>query len=224
MLTELSSRGNIILLDPVDNPLDTAKADLADGVIAASLEAFDAYEMQGLPTHLVNHHVDIRLPRDITPSTTTLSCGYFGELINTVMTDKIAERVDFIHVDTGKQTTDWLTKPQLYNLHYAVRSNNVEAFKPFLKGFTAAACGANLLIQRDQKEAVRWLGDDYPYLLDPNPSEQDVLYMLDKIDRTFGGREWHEANKHMEKIRMAVSDDAIAAEFAAMLDQVSPSN
>ncbi len=220
-INELTRQGNKVLLDPVDNPLEIEKVKAATGVVAASLEAFDSYSEQGFRTYLVNHHVDIRLLRETTLSPTSMRCGYFGELVNAIITDKISKLVDFVHVDTGKQSTDWLTKPIRYNLHYAVRADNVEAFKPFLKGFTAAACNANIIIQRDQTEAVRWLGDDYPFLLQANPTEQDIIDMLLHIEKCYGNTEWERALQRMKEIKELTSDQAIAGEFEAMTKDVS---
>jgi hypothetical protein len=220
-LSKLILQGNKVLLDPVDNPLDVKKAQLATGVVAASLEALDSYRKSGFPAYLVNHHVDIRIPRNLPEKAEGLHCGYFGELINTIKTDKIATLVDFVHVDTGKQSSDWLAKPPEYNLHYAIRSNNVEAFKPFLKGFTAAACEANIVIQKDQKEAIRWLGKDYPYLVTPNPTEQDILDMLDYVQQSYGSKEWKKGLQRMQKIRQATSDQTIADEFIDIVNLLS---
>lgn len=215
-ITTLLEKNNRVFIDPVDNPLDLDKARAATGIIAASLEAYESYKKTGLPVHLVNHHVDIRLPRE-PYSEDTLRCGYFGELVNTVITDNISKYVDFIHVDTGKQSNDWLSKPRLYNLHYAVRSDNVLAFKPFLKGFTAAACNANVIIQRDQREAVLWLGKDYPYLLKANSTEAEIIDMLKYAQKTYGGPVWEKALKRMEQIRKATTNETIAKEFIAAI-------
>lgn len=215
-ISRLTDNNNRVYIDPVDNPIDLDKAKLATGVIAASLEAYETYNKLGLPVHLVNHHVDIRLPRNPEPHT-TMHCGYFGELVNTVITDKISEMVDFVHVDTGKQSNNWLLKPRLYNMHYAVRSDNVLAFKPFLKGFTAAACNANVIIQRDQKEAVMWLGKDYPYLLKANSTEAEIIDMLKYAQKTYGGPVWEKALKRMEQIRKATTNETIAKEFIAAI-------
>ncbi len=215
-ITELRRRGNRVVIDPVDNPLDTSKAKLANGVVAASLEAFDDFKKQGFTSYLVNHAVDTRLPKQATSPLKSLRIGYFGELVNTVITDKISAKVDFVHVDTGRQANEWLTKPREYNLHYAVRADNVEGFKPFLKGFTAAATGANIVIQRDQKEALRWLGKDYPYLLPARPSEKTILAMLDHIEKSYGTSEWKKALERMAEIREQTSDKSIADEFIMM--------
>lgn len=221
-IEELTKRGNYVVLDPVDNPLNEIKAHLASGVVAASLEAYDDYKKGGFKSYFVHHHVDTRLKRNSrSPSQSQLHCGYFGELINTIRTEHIASYVDFVQVDTGKQSTDWLSEPPKYNLHYAVRSNNVEAHKPFLKGFTAAACHANIIIQSDQKEAIRWLGDDYPYLLKPNPDEDDIIAMLTYIQKDFGSAQWHKALERMEFINTQISDRAIARQFYEMLQAIT---
>lgn len=209
----LRGRGNRILLDFVDDPMNLDKAHAANAVIAASWEAHDNYNQLGLRSFTVNHHVDLRLQQNSKNLATGFRCGYFGELVNTIKTDAISKYVDFIQVDTGRQTNDWLDKPIRYSLHYGIRANNTIGFKPFLKGFTAAACGANIIIQKDQTEAIYWLGEDYPFLIKPNPAEKDITNMLSHIQTTYGSDEWKSALNKMEKIREATSDKSIATEL-----------
>lgn len=220
-LQQLSDSHNTLLIDPIDDVLHDEKVALVDGVIASSLEAYDAYKKSGLSAFLVNHHVDPRVPRDITPPTDSLRCGYFGEIVNTIITGSIATMVDFIHTDTGKQNDEWFSRLQDYNLHYAIRSDNVQAFKPFLKGFTAATCGANILIQKDQREAIRWLGEDYPYFIDANPSEYEITEMLHYIKRTYGGKEWKKALIQMGDIKQQVSYENITKQLHEMLQSLA---
>lgn len=212
-LDELISKKNVVLIDPVDNPLDLSKARIASAVVAASLEAFDSYKSLGFNTILVNHHVDTRLKRHAFNNDRKLKIGYFGESVNTIMTDLITNEVDFVHVDTSTQNSSWLDKPAKYSAHYAIRSNNVEAFKPFLKGFTAAACGAVIIIQDDQKEAVRWLGSDYPYLMHGEPTEKNILQILTRVKETFHNTEWATAQRKMKDISLKTSDESIAKDF-----------
>lgn len=218
-LALLRGRGNHVVLDPVDNPLIDEKATQAHAIIAASLEAFDSYVSRGYRTYLVNHHVDTRLS-GTGNALPVLRCAYFGELINTVRTEKISQKVDFIQVDTGRQNNAWLDRLKDYNLHYAIRAENGDGFKPFLKGFTAAACGANILIQSTQKEAVRWLGKDYPYLLRKPPTEANILAIIRKIGADYNGPIWCQARDTMQKIREKTSDENIAREFISMAQAV----
>lgn len=220
-ITELKNNGNIVVLDPVDNPVDLSKAEATHGVIAASKAAHAEYLSKSLKSFLVNHHVDPRLIKGENSKANTFKAGYFGELINTIQSDKISEFVDFVHIDTGKQTNDWFAKPIQYNMHYAVRSNNTEAPKPFLKGFTAAACGANIIIQRSQKEAVNWLGEDYPYLLSEDSGEQEIIDMLTYARDTYDTEVWNNAQATMQQISIEVSDVNVANQLHYTIQELS---
>jgi hypothetical protein len=207
-LDDLLRTGNRLLFDPVDElPPDTT-ARFADVLIASSLTAFEEYgrSFPGTRVALVNHHVDPRI--DTAPiQHSAFRAGYFGERVNAVLTQRI---------DTSREDSGWLSAIRDYSFHYAVRRHReLDHYKPFLKGFTAAHCGAPILIQRDQQEAVRWLGDDYPYLVDPPVSEEQVLDALAEAESDFGGPRWQLAQATMAGIRARTTAQRISEELAA---------
>ena len=216
-LDDLLRRGNRLLFDPVDEVPPGTTARFADVLIASSLTAFEEYgrSFPGTRVALVNHHVDPRL--DTTPvQHSTFRAGYFGERVNAELTDRIEERVDVIPIDTSRHDSRWLSSIRDYSFHYAVRRHReLDHYKPFLKGFTAAHCGAPVLIQRDQQEAVRWLGDDYPYLVDAPATEEQVLDALAQAESDFGGPRWRLAEAAMAGIRARTSAQRIGEELAA---------
>ena len=63
-IKELRSKNNTVLLDPVDNPVEHDKAIASSAVVAASLEAYDAYKSSDYNAVIINHHVDTRLKRN----------------------------------------------------------------------------------------------------------------------------------------------------------------
>jgi len=220
-LSRLKARGNRLMFDVVDElPPDTT-GEFADVVVASSLTAFEAYarEFPRIPVALVNHHVDPRL--DAATAGThpdTFRIGYFGERENAVLTPRIEEVVEAVHIDTSKEDTRWLESIRDFSMHYAVRRTRLlDQYKPFLKGFTAAHAGAPILIQRSQEEAVRWLGADYPYLLDDPVSEDRILAAIAQARAEFGGARWHEALDVMAGLRERTRPERIAAELAALL-------
>jgi hypothetical protein len=172
-LKALKTRGNIIVFDPVDAIVPDEKMEIADGILASSLEGYDFYKRKypRKRVFLVNHHVDPR----ITPvEQAGLSIGYFGELGNTIITEAIKNKVDFVSVDTSSQNNlDWLNALSGCSAHYAIRKRqDFDGFKPATKVFTAARCNAIVIIQDSEKEAVRWLGLDYPYLIHGDVTEK----------------------------------------------------
>jgi hypothetical protein len=218
-LSDLRRAGNRLLFDPVDEVPPPTTARFADVLVASSLTAFDYFSRAYPATRvaLVNHHVDPRLDR-VTPRPDAFRVGYFGETVNAILTDAIEERVDVVPVDTSREHADWLARVPQYTMHYAVRRERaLDHFKPFLKGFTAAHSGAPVLIQRDQAEALRWLGEDYPYLVDAPVDEAVILDALARAEREYGGPRWARAREIMAGIRARTTPTRIVAELRAAL-------
>src|SRR4051794_37851703 len=198
------SRGNRLIFDPVDWTIPPELLDYADTIVAASLTAYDRYRESypGRRVVLVNHHADPRIRAlDFSRRSALFKAAYFGVPKNTYRKGKLQTLVDFIPVDTAKQDDGWLAKLPDYTFHYALRRpTRREGYKPFLKGFTAAACGANVLIQDDQAEAVRWLGASYPYLVRGPVTQASIVQALDRARQSFGSAEWRLGLETMRSI------------------------
>lgn len=220
-LAELKAAGNRLLFDVVDEAPPPTSG-FADALVAASLTAFVDLQ-RNHPTRevvLVNHHVDPRLTRAAAGERRTdrLRAGYFGELVNAVLTPRIEQIVAPVLVDTSTQDGGWLDRIAEFNLHYAVRRfRGADLHKPFLKGFTAAHAGCNILIQRSQAEALLWLGDDYPYLIDGEPDEEAIVGALERLRDDFGSAEWNRGLDIMRGIRERTSAARIGREIARAL-------
>lgn len=223
LLASWRAAGNRLFADPVDEDLDDAIVDAVDVVVAASLTAADDYRTRW-PRHdvrLVNHHVDpraiaalslgSRAPRD------RARFAYFGELANTIKSPSIQQIVDFVPVETARQATGWFSSLADYNAHFAVRRRQYfDRHKPFLKGFTAAACGAAILIQDSEEEPRRWLPDDYPFWLRGDVTESSILSALEDMRDAFGASQWHEATEIMADIAQRTNPAAIGRELTAL--------
>lgn len=212
-------RGNRVFLDPVDEDVSDEVAAVADGVIAASFSARDDFASRwpGARIALVHHHVDPRLRRllstSASPTSDQLVARYFGELVNTVVTARVSEFVQFVQVDTSRQDDAWLRAVPGANLHYAVRRRRgLDRNKPFLKGFTAALAGANILIDRGEAEAAHWLPEDYPYWAQGGDEEQ-ILTTLGHARESFGGREWARGMACMRDIAARTTDALISRQL-----------
>lgn len=212
-------RGNRLFLDPVDEGINEELVSAVDVVVAASLSAYDAYsrEFPHADIRLLNHHVDPRVAAaagQVGRRPSAIRIGYFGELSNTIHTARIAAHVSFVPVSTAQQDSNWLRSVAEFDMHYAIRRTRaLDHHKPFLKGFTAAACGANILIQRGQPEASRWLPESYPYWVDQHPSETTILQALDRAAQTHGGPDWLIGLEAMREIALRTSPTAIGLEL-----------
>ena len=104
-----------------------------------------------------------------------------------------------------------------YSLHYAVRQPHpFDGFKPFIKGFTAAACGAAILVPLDESDALYYLGHDYPFALKDN-SLSSVREAIEYAEECFGGPEWRFAHTIMDSVRERCSARQVAEDFRRFL-------
>ncbi len=218
LMSGWKASGNTLLVDLVDEKPAEGIMRFADRLVASSVTAFREYSRLYPETEvvLVNHHVDPRITRTLTNRSTAESkAGYFGETVNAVLGEEIERVVTPVHIDTSQQGDDsWLHQLSRFDLHYAVRNEReLDHFKPFLKGFTAAHCRSNIVIQRSQVEAIEWLGDDYPYLVDSSGSVPEIVQTVERALSDRGTRRWDEALSRMNDIRVRTSPERIAAEF-----------
>jgi hypothetical protein len=217
VLDDLKSGGNRLMFDVVDEAPPPYTSPYADMIVAASMTAFLDLSSQfpTIPIALVNHHVDPRITAlAIHAPSDNLRMGYFGESVNAILSPKIEEFVTAVSVDTARSSGGWLERLPDFNAHYAVRATrSLDYAKPFLKGFTAAACGANILIQETEREALAWLGDDYPFLVRGLPTESNIVAAAQSMAVAFGGAEWVSALERMSAIRARIAPDRIGAEL-----------
>lgn len=215
-LESLKKNKNLLLFDVVDELPPPFTRGYADVLVAASHTAFAQHSLNfpGLPVRLVNHHVDPRVTAlQVTPPDDRLRTGYFGETINAVFTPVVTEMVHLVPIDTSRESTSWIDHLSAYNLHYAVRATReLDHFKPFLKGFTAAHCRSNILIQATEAEAASWLGKDYPFLLHGPVTEAAISQAIQHAQGSFGGSEWREGLLRMSEVRERTSPKRIGSE------------
>lgn len=224
---QLRADGNRLLFDVVDEVVPPAIEHLPHALVASSLTGFDALSRQypHLEVLLVNHHVDPRVQALALPrAAERFSVGYFGEAVNALLPSSVRSIVDVVEIDTSRENAPWFDQLRGHSMHYAVRATReLDAFKPFLKGFTAAWCWSNVLIQDSQAEAVRWLGSDYPFLVRLPPAassesaEAVVLEALQTARDAFGGPEWREGLDRMAGVRDRTSTPRIARELSRAL-------
>ncbi len=107
-----------------------------------------------------------------------------------------------------------------YNFHYCVRNSietgSARVHKPFTKGFTAAVCKSNLIVNSGVDDAIEFLTENYPYMVN-SINEREVIEVMQKASSTFGKRDWNNARRIMEKVAERISSKAIAEQLAAVL-------
>jgi hypothetical protein len=222
-LEALKSRNNTLIFDPVDSRVPTDKIKYADVLVAASRTAFkDFKKNSSLKIVLIDHHVDPRIKAiNFTNPPNKFKAAYFGEIVNTQAFPELKNFVDFIQVDTYRQNNSWLKHLPNYNFHYAIRKKNTnDGHKPFLKGFTAAYCNSNILIQNSDKEALAWLGNDYPFLLKGEVSNDEIFSAIEFAQSCFNTETWKQGLYIMERIKKEVSDENIGIQLRHLFESL----
>ncbi len=233
-VTPLRRIGARIGLDSIDTPLDEIDFDLFDFHIAASLAGQAALEERlallgksGVPVELLHHHHDPRLalPRDAKDR--PFRCGYVGEPQNAIIPLSIAQEVECVYVSYARDFARSLERIAELTLHYGVRplalspATGLRQFKPFTKGFTAAACAANILVNREADDAVALLGDDYPFLV-PAIDPTSVIEGFNEAKKSHGGAVWREGLDRMRALRELVTPPALAVRMQDIVRAIAP--
>ena len=223
-LLRLQSNARAICLDYVDRPLDDWIPTGVDLHLACSItglerlrEAMRAGHITG-STDLLLHHADPRLaalphrhhrlPR--------MQAVYFGRPENGFLPARIAQRLTVLKATSNTRFRANAGRLVDFNLHYCVRGDSSPSPKPFTKGFTAAACGANVVVSATVDDVWHFLDADYPYLA-PSDDEGVVHDVLDHAARTYGTTEWRRGLTAMAAIRDRVSPPRLAQDLAEIL-------
>ena len=220
-LQALRERGNVICADYVDEPPRVELDELIDIFISSSIRQHIHFcnQYPDKPTHMITHHADARIA-NIRPPSDRLRVSYFGELMNARHRDSLAGQVVFNPVDTKNvQCGDagWIDQLSLANMHYAVREQReIDGFKPFLKGFTAAVCGSNIIVPQQEGDARYYLGSDYPYIL-PNDQLETIRQMIEFARESFGQDEWRTGLEIMRDVASRCSTNQIVRELRDLL-------
>ncbi|QDC08900.1 hypothetical protein FHY55_06430 [Oceanicola sp. D3] len=177
-------------------------------------------KMPGIRVAYVTHHWDVRLQKLEFAPLDRLRMMYLGRPENTAMPDGVEAEV--LQAETSEQFEAVLARLPEFNLHYAVRADDTPEgiCKPFTKGFTAAACQSNIILQPDVDDAVSYLGADYPYFV-ANDSPEAVQDMLKKARDEFGGPVWAEGLERMRDVAHRASPRQVARELGAAVEAVA---
>ena len=217
-LAKLKRRGNRLVGCFVDTTVDDAKIRSLDALMASShlQERFFREQYPAVPTFRVNHPLDNRITYRACQQK-AFAAGYFGEPGNVLHRSEVGQFVAIHRTDTSESAVGWGRLLAGYNCHYLLRPPlPVRVFKPFLKGYVAAACGAVVVAARSDGEAVHHLSPDYPFLVD-DTSVAGVIDVLRAIQADFGGPRWSFARGVMAGITREFQPALITAQFDALL-------
>ena len=217
-ISKLKQNNVFIAADLVDGILRQELYDNIDIFIASSIRSYYRllHECKDKWVFMVSHHVDTRNKQKENPID-KLRAGYFGEFINTKNHEDLSDLVDFHHINTKTRCSKWLDDIPDYNLHYAVRNKRlIDGDKPFLKGFTAAYYGANIIVQRNEGDASFYLPPDYPYYIE-NDDIKSVKACLAKASEDFGGSRWLYGCQVMKNVRHRSSQTQVLMDVSIMM-------
>jgi hypothetical protein len=221
-LHELRHRNIVSISDFLDMPIKAKTAAAFDAHMTLCLPQAAALNRLFPETAAfhVTHHVNPAVP-ECTPPADRLRTGYFGRPGNTSVPASLEEKVAMVNViDASFTPRDWARKAPLYNCHWIVRQKDeLQDWKPFLKGFVAARCGAVVIVTREDMNAMHYLGDDYPFYAE-SLAPEDLEWAWVRVASAFGGDDWRKAQAIMRQVRARSTSGQVMTEFRAMLDEI----
>ena len=220
----LKRNRNIIISDTIEIMLDPNTIQYYDGMMCCSHKAMHYLKQNhpDAPVYFVQHGIDPRI-QTVRPPIEHFSPYYFGSPENILLFESIKPLVHIIYTndDRGRINHNWHLHLSDANFHYAVRPlMQRKKYKPFVKGFTAAACNANILIHADDGDALHYLGEDYPYLIKEELCEEVVLRYMRQAHADFGTERWRYGLEKMSRLRACCGAQVIVEQFMNMIQQV----
>ena len=220
----LKRRAQGVLFDYVDSNMAKVPMRDADIHLCASQAQYDYMtrkqrRVSPASVALLPHGYDCRVKR-CAPATGAVQAIYWGALKNTHIPPAIAREIFVIdgEVAPSAKILDELSQ---YRVHYGVRIASSGAgkkiiFKPLTKAANAAACGANIIINRDAHDAVDLLGADYPYLVDAT-NDENIIEVFEHAKLGVDGSDWVKARGAMDALAAQLSPESIARQLALIL-------
>jgi|GEM_PF-4690958 len=219
LLCKLKTNKNMLVFAIVDGT--GINLDLADAILCCSHASYQHYStiQTQCPVFFVEHNVDIRI-QPIQPYTDKFSAYYFGASENMYFYNSIFEYVRPCFSDyLGTAHTDFIRYLKFANFHYALRPTMPErVFKPFTKGFMASFHFSNILVHKNDGDASIYLGNDYPYLIKEDLTENIVINYIKKARDDFGGKDWNRGLEIMHSLRKFFDHKNIASQFITSME------
>jgi hypothetical protein len=223
------SQGNRIIWDILDGYDENIIQQIASSVTLDGLITSTAASESSLSClhpkekALIYHHIDPRLIRKIKgkSKTSNFSLSYIGNIPPEVNGKKFTEAfpdVKGIEVDTRHaKRSGWMREAAPFQCHFAVRLDQRECMmKPLAKVGVAAACNANIIVNRSNA-AVELLGPDYPYLCDD--TVEDAIRTIERARSEFGSSTWQVGLERMASLRDRLPIETSASEYCSFLSR-----
>jgi len=219
-IAHLHALGHRIVADFVDLKVDDDVAASADVLLAssASQERYFRFRFAHIPIFHVTHQVDLRLPVIVTP-TDRARVGYYGKLANCLHLNGIADLVRIVDANDASDPR-WMSRLSESNAHYALRgAEDPGVFKPFLKGFTAAHCGAPIIVAAADAEARDYLGNEYPFMI-RDLSLASVREHITRFAGLYATSTWQSAAATMREVANRSGRQHVEQELRALLNAI----
>jgi len=230
-LERLQRKSAGVALDHIDRHRHIMPPRGIDIHISASVSGVSAMkgriaELEGTPeaiegdVALLLHGVDQRLYELPKATYDRFRAAYLGSPHVTTIPEEIADQIKVVDATTTEKMAENYRAISGYNFHYAIRKiveyPHLRGRKPFTKAFTAAVLGANVITHADEDDALLLLDESYPYMA-TSTDHQEIVEVMHKAKRTFGGPDWTHAQKEMTRLAEMVSFDTQAADLEAIL-------
>lgn len=229
-VTALRQKAIAVGLDHKDADMNDADLSLYDFHIASSAAGLAALKRMlterklDRGAYLFLQSPDKRLTRQSYPVLEACCAVYIGAERHCVLPTEIEDRVQRYPVASNAEMEHIIPKLRRFNLHYAVRPdarpNGLQIYKPFTKGFNAAACHSNIIVNSDVDDVSDFLGEDYPYLV-PSTRDSDILEVFQRAMDDFGGPDWGRGLDIMAALNARLSPHTLAQSFAAIIRDVA---
>ena len=172
LITKIRNR-NILCFDPLDNIIEQNASSYFDVIIASSITQYQGLSKHFSRVHPILHHHDLFIQSQKKKKSKMI--GYFGENINMLepRSQYLSSMIDVHYIDTKdhRKNSDWRAQAVKYDFHYTSRNwRRRDGYKPFTKGFNAAASNSIVVLHRPKKnsEEALLLGHDYPFYIEQN--------------------------------------------------------
>lgn len=219
----LNRRARGVLFDYVDADMATVSMHGADVHLCASHAQYyymmrKQRRVSPASVALLPHGYDIRL-QNCAPTTGAAHAVYWGAIENTHIPPALDNEIYLLSGAT-EPSADITQLLSQYRLHYGVRTRPTDStktiFKPLTKAANAAACGANIIINRDAHDAIDLLGTDYPYLVDTF-DDDTIVKVFEHAREDADGYDWIKARSAMDNLAAYLSPESIARQLGLIL-------
>ena len=199
--------------------LHIAASEASRSFMAAKCERIARRDNFDMPRiELVDHHADERIQPTAQPDGRDLKIAYIGNPENTFIPDEIESDMLRFSAEAQSDFEQTLTEIHAAHLHYCIRrETKLRQPKPFTKGFTAARAGRNLICTPAVHDAVRFLGEDYPFMA-RGEEKKDIVEVVEFARSAIGSPAWQGGLSRINAMQEQVRPENVARQLIAAVD------